>query len=97
MIELFHSIMRSRAAVSHRTFEVSCAVDYVRAYLTSVGTKGSSSILLGFVVEEAFLWIVLVWDFTLLSLEVIEIDEADDIIRGPPINLSLEHTSWENC
>ena len=97
MIELFNSIMRSKAAIAHRTFEVSCTIDHIRADFTCVGTKRSSSILLSLMIEETFLRIMLIWNLALLSLEVVEINVADDIITGPLIYLSLKHTCWEDC
>ena len=97
MIKLFNSIMRSRAAITHRTFKVGSTIDHVRADFASIGTKRSSSILLCFVIEETFFRIMLIWNFALLSLEVIEINVADDIITGPLIYLSLKHACREYC
>jgi hypothetical protein len=97
MIELFNSIMRSRAAIAHRTFEVSCTIYHIRTDFTCISTQRSSSILLSFMIEETFLRIMLIWNLTLLSLEVVEINVADDIITGTLIYLSLKHTCWEDC
>jgi hypothetical protein len=88
--------MRPEAAVSHWAFKMRLATDYLRTYLTSICSKWSSSIFLGFVIKEAFLRIMLIWNFALLSLKIIQINVADDIISRALLRVSLQHTHWED-
>lgn len=74
-----------------------CAVDNIRTYLTSVCAKGSSSIFLGFMVEEAFLWIVLERNFAGLGFKVIKINEGNDIIISGSSRFSLKHLRSKNA
>lgn len=80
MIELLYSIVGARAGVSHGALVMNGAIGDVLAGFRGVGTKRSSAVLLGLVIEEALFRIVLVGNFTLLSLEVIEIQVSDHVI-----------------
>jgi hypothetical protein len=94
MVEFFYSVVGSRAAISHGAFEMSCTIGYIWTKLTGIGAKWSSSIFLGFMVEEALLWIVLVGNFALLGFKVVKIYIADDIISTSPSAWFSLHHVW---
>jgi hypothetical protein len=79
MVELFHSVVRFRTAVTIGTLLVKGCVGDVLTYFAGIGSQRPSSVLLGFVVIEALFGVVLVGELALLGFEVVQVYKYHDV------------------